>query len=189
MREIESFRGKARTGREVRIFNEWKKLDDCYANNSEISFIIRKRNPNGIPLAYDVIYAIPSITGVEPPDEKGLQKPVFGNRHVLRITLPNNYPSVEGGHPDFKFTTGIWHPNIRYFGDDFIKGKVCLNFEDSGVETSLVDYIERIADYLRYVDYHAKNEYPYPEDQNVAEWVLEQAEPQGWLNFSKSGDE
>ncbi len=182
-REIDNYRGKINPGRETRLFNEWDKIDNYYAINSEISYIIRKRNPNGIPLAYDIIYQMKSIVGVENSDSRGLKKPVFGQKHILRITLPNNYPSVDGGYPEFKFSTDVWHPNIRYFGDDFIKGRVCLNFEDSGAETSLVDYIERIADYLRYIDYHAENEYPYPEDQNVAQWVLEQAEPEGWLNF------
>jgi ubiquitin-protein ligase len=183
MKEIDEYRRKVSPGRETRLFNEWNKIDNCYANDDEISYIVRKRNPNGIPLAYDVIFKIKTIIGVEDQDEQGLKKPIFGDRHVLRITLPNNYPSVDGGYPEFKFTTDVWHPNIRYFGDEFIKGRVCLNFEDSGTGTSLVDYIERIVNYLRYVDYHAQNEYPYPEDQNVAQWVLEQAEPQGWLNF------
>ena len=189
MREIEYYRSRIRTGRDVRLYNEWKKIDDAYANNREISYIIRKRNPNDLPLAYDIIFNMQTITGVEPPDERGLTRPIFSDRHVLRITLPNNYPSVDGGYPEFKFTTDIWHPNVRYFGDAFIKGQVCLNYKDSGTETSLVDYVERIADYLRYVDYHALNEYPYPEDQNVAQWVLEQAEPQGWLNFYNKEDE
>ena len=180
MREIDSFNDKILSGRERRLFNEWKKLDGIYANNEEISFIVRKRNPNGLPIKYDIIFAIPSITGVEPPDEKGLQKPVFGNRHVLRISLPNNFPSVEGGHPDFKFMTVVWHPNIPPFSYDFIKGKDCF------FEVSLTDYIEKIAEYLRYDDYHATNEYPFPENRIVADWVREQAEPQGWLNFSKN---
>lgn len=132
-------------------------------------------------MVYDIIFDVNSIVGVEEPDEQGLQKPIFGKRHVLRINIPNNYPSTDGGYPDFKFTTDVWHPNIRYFGD--FKGRVCLNFEDSGTFTMLSDYIDKIHYYLLYQDYHALNEYPYPEDQIVAQWVLEQAEPQGWLNF------
>jgi hypothetical protein len=163
------------------LLNEWDKIDAYCQHENEISYIIRRRNPSGIPLAYDIIYKINSITGVEDKDENGLQKPVFGKQHMLRINIPNNYPNVDGGYPEIKFTSDVWHPNIRYFGD--FKGRVCLNFEDSGTETPLIDYIERIADYLRYTDYHALNEYPYPEDQTVAQWVLEQAEPQNWLNF------
>jgi hypothetical protein len=111
---------------------------------------------------------------------------VFGNEHVMRITLPNKYPSADG-KPDFKFTTDIWHPNVRFFGD--FKGHVCLNLPDSGVTTSLVEYIDRVEKYLTYEDYFALNEYPYPEDNIVAEWVLQQAEPNHWLNFYKTDDQ
>ena len=33
--------------------------------------------------------------------------------------------------------------------------------------------------------YHAQNTYPYPEDQTVAEWVREEAEPNGWTKFTQ----
>ena len=181
MKEIEEYRNKISPGRETRLFNEWEGIDEYVLSHPEISYIIRKRNPTGIPLAYDVAFNIKTIIGVEDADEKKLQKPVFGDKHLLRITIPNNYPSVDGGFPDFRFTTDVWHPNIRFFGD--FKGRVCLNFEDSGTFTFLNEYIDKIADYLRYTDYHALNEYPYPEDQIVAQWVIEQAEPQGWLSF------
>jgi Ubiquitin-protein ligase len=181
MEEIDGYRSKVSSGREIRLLKEWESLDLYLQYNKEISYIIRKRNPIGIPLVYDIIFNIKSITGVEDADERGLQEPIFNDRHILRISIPNNYPSVDGGYPDFKFTTDIWHPNIRFFGD--FKGRVCLNFEDSGTFTALSEYIDKVADYLRYSDYHALNEYPYPEDQIVAQWVLEQAEPQGWLNF------
>jgi ubiquitin-protein ligase len=181
MNEIDEYRGKVSRGRETRLLNEWEKIDKYCQNNRNISYTIRKRNPTGIPLAYDIIYEINSIIGVKDPDEHGLQRPIFGNKHILRITITNNYPSADGGYPEVKFKSDVWHPNVRYFGD--FKGHVCLNFEDSGTETNLIEYIDRIADYLRYTDYHAVNEYPFPEDQTVAQWVLEQAEPQGWLYF------
>lgn len=183
MKELEEYRNKVSAGRETRLFNEWEGIDNYIENNRNISYIIRKRNPTGIPLVYDIIFDVTSIVGVNEPDEAGLQKPFFGESHVLRISIPNNYPSIDGGYPDFKFSTDVWHPNIRFFGD--FKGRVCLNFEDSGTFTMLSEYIDKINDYLHYQDYHALNEYPYPEDQIVAQWVLEQAEPQGWLDFYK----
>ena len=144
-----------------------------------ISYTITKRTPSGLPLAYEITFHIKSITGVEDPDGQGLQKPVFGDTHILRITIPNNYPSADGGYPDFKFVTDVWHPNVRFFGA--FKGHVCLNFESSGTSTSLAEFIGKVAAYLRYDDYHALDEEPYPEDQTVAQWVREQAEPQGWI--------
>ena len=168
-------------GRETRLFNEWKAIDAEYSSSDEISYVVSKRNPSGIPVAYEITFLIKSITGVSNADEQGFQKPVFGEKHILKINIPNNYPSADGGYPEFKFVTDVWHPNIRFFGD--FKGHVCLNFKNSGTSTLLTEYIDRIADYLRYAEYHALNEYPYPEDQTVAQWVLEQAEPQEWLHF------
>jgi len=182
MREIDNYRDKISPGKETRLFREWEKIDTQYSeHNKDISYIIRKRNPTGIPIMYDIIFRIPTIVRVSEPDSQGLQRPVFGDKHILRITLPNNYPSVDGGYPEFKFSTDVWHPNIRYFGD--FKGRVCLNFSDAGADTNLVDYIEKVAEYLKYDDYHALDEYPYPEDSVVAQWVLQQAEPHNWLRF------
>ena len=50
---------------------------------------------------------------------------------------------------------------------------------------SLKDLVLRVERYLKYQMYHAKNTYPYPEDQNVAEWVREEGEPNGWTRFSQ----
>jgi len=181
-REIDNFKGKSYSGKDARLFKEWEMIDRRYENDTQGSYIIRKRNGLGLPIVYDIVFNVKSIVGVQPADEQGLQMPIFGYEHVMRITLPNNYPSADG-QPEFSFTTQIWHPNVRHFGD--FRGRVCLNTGDSGVHTHLVDYIDRVIDYLTYSDYHAKNEYPYPEDLDVAEWVLKQAEPQGWVFFKQ----
>jgi Ubiquitin-protein ligase len=182
LEDIDYYKDKVKPGRETRLYNEWKMMDAEYSSSETISFIITKRNPSGIPLAYEITFFIKTITGVKEFDGEGLQKPVFGNTHVLRITIPNNYPSADGGYPDFKFITNVWHPNVRYFGD--FRGHVCLNFENCGTSTPLVEYIGKVAAYLRYDDYHALDEEPYPEDLTVAQWVREQGEPQGWTIFN-----
>ena len=181
MNEVDYYKDKVRPGRETRLYNEWRMIDADYSSNDEISYAISKHTPSGIPVTYEITFLIKSIIGVEDMDVNGLQKPIFGEKHILHINLPNNFPSAEGGYPEFKFVTDVWHPNIRFFGD--FKGHVCLNFDSSGVSTTLSEHIHKITGYLRYEEYYAMNEYPYPEDQNVARWVLEQAEPQGWLNF------
>ena len=181
MFEIDFYKDKVTPGRDTRLYNEWKMMDAAYSSDDAISYGITKRNPSGMPVAYTITFRIKSITGVEEPDAQGLQRPVFGDKHILQITIPNNYPSADGGYPDFKFTTDVWHPNIRYFGE--FKGHVCLNFEMSGTSTPLAEYISRIAAYLRYDDYHALDEEPFPEDQTVAQWVRAQAEPNKWTIF------
>jgi hypothetical protein len=149
-------------------------MEEAFASHVTISYSVIKCTPSGLPVGYEVTFRIRSITGVDEPDAQGFQKPVFGDQHVLRITLPNNYPSADGGYPDFTFVTDVWHPNVRYFGE--FKGHVCLNFENCGTSTSLAEYVGKVADYLRYDDYHALDEEPYPEDQTVAQWVREQGD-------------
>jgi len=182
LREIDRYRDREYSGKDARLFKEWEMIDRRYANDKQVHYIIRKRNGAELPTVYDIFFNVKTITGVEPANGEGLQKPVFGNEHVMRITLPNNYPGADG-LPDFMFTTEVWHSNIRYFGD--FKGHVCLNTRDSGTQTNLIHYIDRVISYLMYEDYHAQNEYPYPEDLDVAEWVLEQGEPQGWVQFEQ----
>jgi len=178
---IDQYRDKVKQGRDTRLFNEWKTLDEACSESDEITYAVRKVNASGLPVAYDIIFRIKSIVGVEAANEQGLQKPVFGNEHILQIRLPNNFPAAGGGFPEFKFITDVWHPNVRFFGD--FKGRVCLNLKDCGTSVYLAEHVGTVAGYLRYADYHARNEYPYPEDQTVAQWTLEQAEPQGWLHF------
>jgi ubiquitin-protein ligase len=181
MEELEKYRNKVKPGRDTRLFNEWEKLNNACMTNDVISYSVNETNASGLPVVYDITFYIKSITGVENADTYGIQKPVFGEKHILSIRIPNNYPASDSGCPEFKFITDVWHPNVRYFGD--FKGRVCLNLNDCGTSVYLTEHIATIAGYLRYSDYHARNEHPYPEDQTVAKWVLEQAEPHGWLNF------
>ena len=182
MEELDTYRGKVKQGRDARLFNEWDKLHEACAGSDEISYSVIKTNASGLPVTYQIVFHIQSITGVENADEQGLQKPVFGDSHVLRISLSNNFPALDGGYPEFKFVTDVWHPNVRYRGD--FKGRVCLNFDEYGTTANIADQVATIASYLRYTEYHARDEHPYPEDRTVAQWVMEQAEPQGWTRFS-----
>ena len=179
MDEIELLRSKVRPGRETRLLNEWERLHEACNASDAVSYAVSKVNVSGLPVAYEIVFRIKSITAVAEADTQGLQKPIFGDRHILRINLPNNYPAANGGYPEFRFVTDVWHPNVRYFGD--FKGRVCLNFDDCVTSTYLTEHVATIAGYLRYETYHARDEYPYPEDRTVAQWILEQAEPQGWI--------
>ena len=135
----------------------------------------------GLPTEYEIWYRVKSIVGVK--GNTIPREPVFGYLHKMSIVLPNNYPSADG-NPIFTFRTDIWHPNIRYSGS--FKGHVCLTIKEMGVLSSLKDLVLRVEQYLKYQLYHAQNTYPYPEDQNVAEWVREEGEPNGWVRFGQS---
>ena len=190
---INNFNTKELSGRDARLWQEWKDLDVlCEKRKASspnprqpsISYIIRRKNVMGIPTEYEIWYRVKSIVGVE--DTQPPRKPKFGNLHKMSIVLPNNYPSADG-NPIFTFRTDVWHPNIRYSGS--FKGHVCLTIKEMGVMASLKDLVLRVERYLKYQMYHAKNTYPYPEDQNVAEWVREEGEPNGWTKFSQDSSE
>ncbi len=176
-----------------RLLREWEEIDRLCLDNKRISYIIRRRNSENLPVVYEIIYEIRSIVGVSEAREvivetgkdkvlKKLREPVYGREHRMRISLPNNFPSARG-NPQLFFITNIWHPNIRSSGK--FKGRVCSNEKDLGVVTSLASRILRIGQYLQYQLYHAVDIYPYPEDSNVAEWVREEAEPMNWVNLSE----
>ncbi len=187
--EIDKFSQKDFEGRNARLLREWREIDAlCKKRKASspnplrpsLSYTIKKKNMEGIPIIYDIIYRCKSMVGVE--DTEPPRKPIFGYMHRMRIELPLNYPSADG-NPMFTFVTSVWHPNIRYAGA--FKGKVCLTIKEMGVMASLTSLILRVEEYLKYKKYHAQNTYPYPEDQAVAEWVREEAEPNGWTKFSQ----
>lgn len=186
---IKQFNENELSGRDARLLKEWQELDTLCSNRKStspnplkpsISYIVRKKNAIGLPTEYDIWYRCKSIVGVtgdNPPRE-----PIYGDLHIMRIVLPNNYPAADG-NPIFTFLTDIWHPNIRHNGSS--KGHVCLTMREMGVLASLKDLVLRVERYLKYQLYHAENTYPYPEDINVAEWVREEAIPNGWTKFSQ----
>lgn len=186
---INNYNQKELSGRNARLWKEWKELDmlcskrKAAASNPRqpsLSYIIRRKNVLGLPTEYEIWYRVKSIVGVK--GDTIPREPVFGYLHKMSIVLPNNYPSADG-NPIFTFRTDIWHPNIRYSGS--FKGHVCLTIKEMGVLASLKDLVLRVEQYLKYQLYHAQNTYPYPEDQNVAEWVREEGEPNGWVRFGQ----
>ena len=177
-----------------KLLKEWKKIEHLCNNSDVISYIVRKRNREGLPIEYEIIYNLRSIIGVEKPTEelvningrsekKPVRKPKYGNEHRLSIHLPNNYPNAYGGNPEFRMISDTWHPNIRSAGK--FKGRICMNDKDLGVAVGLDKRIIRVGKYLQYQTYWANDSYPWPEDQNVAEWIREEAETMGWINMQE----
>lgn len=182
---------KALSGRNKRLLHEWRKLEQCLDGRSDISWSVLATNAEGLPVRYRIDYHINSICGVtnlEHLNEAGVvNEPLFADHYQMLIDLPAKYPCVDGA-PAFRFLTADadgqdiphpWHPNIRYFGD--FAGRVCINMADT--YTDLLWGIERVAGYLHYDCYHALAEPPYPEDLQVAAWVIRQGEPKGWIPF------
>ena len=190
---FEGFNRETLSPRGKKLLREWMKIDNLSHNSDVIKYIIRKRNREGLPLEFEVIYNLKSIVGVKESrlngnDENQVEtqpyrEPVYGDEHRLSIVLPNNYPSAFGGNPEFKMITDTWHPNIRASGK--FKGRICLNNKDLGVSVGLDERIIRVGKYLQYQIYWANESYPWPEDKSVAEWVREEAEPNKWVNVNE----
>lgn len=186
---INKFNQKELSGRDARLFQEWCELDAlCSKRKAEspnprkpsLAYVIRRKNYMGLPTEYEIWYRCKSIVAVK--DTPAPREPIFGYLHKMSIYLPHSYPAADG-NPIFTFRSNIWHPNIRHSGS--FKGHVCLTIKEMGVLASLKVLVLRVEQYLKYQLYHAENTYPYPEDQNVAEWVREEAEPNGWTHFGQ----
>ena len=182
------------TGRNRRLYNEWKILEERFSDEKSVAISVEKCNAEGMPVAYRIHYALRSICGVERAEqlnEKGVSNPpIFASDFEMRVSIPAGYPSIDAP-AEYRFVNETvegekvalpWHPNIRYFGE--MKGRVCLNATDSFVE--LAWGVERVKQYLTYERYHAIAEPPFPEDLKVARWVVEQGEPQGWVAFAQN---
>ena len=183
------FRDKPLSGRNRRLLYEWQKMEEGLSVRSDIRWGVKRTNAEGLPVCYQVEYLIRSICGVtdvERLGEKGVEnKPLYADHFRMIVELPDAFPCVDGA-PVFQFLTEDeegnplphpWHPNIRFSGS--MAGRVCLNRTDTF--TDLVWGVKRVATYLTYERYHALAEPPYPEDMQVASWVIRQAEPKGWI--------
>ena len=181
------------SGRNRRLQYEWHHLEERFGARPDVAVSVAATNAAGLPVRYRVDYRIRSLCGVEEVErlgERGVaNRPRFADAFRMEIVLPAGYPGVDA-MPQFRFLTEDgtgaslphpWHPNIRYFGP--LAGRVCLNMCDT--YTDLAWGVERIAQYLRYDLYHAVSEPPYPEDMQVAAWVIRQGEPNGWIYFDQ----
>lgn len=170
-------------GRNRRLAYEQQKLEELAARRDWMELSIIGTNGAGVANHYRVIYNIRCMCGVEDIERLGTpgvqNAPIFADRFVMDIEIPYGYPSIDA-MPTFRFLTHDegkaiphpWHPNIRWFGD--MAGRVCINMPDTYADIAWC--VERVARYLRYEIYHAVNEPPYPEDQQVAAWVIRQYE-------------
>jgi len=164
---------KLRNPRDKRLAIEHMSIDELCEQFDHIEYeVVGNRTP---PEAYLIHYSLKSIVGID--DE---QNPVFGKKHTAEITLPRNYP-MEPAKCYMK--TDIWHPNIK--SDGRHKGRICGNTSGFGKNYSLYLLIQRIGEILAYKNYHAENTPPFPEDEKVARWVREYAEPKELVDKEK----
>ena len=164
------------TGRERRLLHEWQAIEKMFPEGGRIKCTPSAFGPSALPVAYEVEYRLRSISGID-----GEGRPVFGDRFVMDVKIPPEFPSVDAP-VEYRFREPRpWHPNIRYAGP--FAGRVCLNQGDTFQDIAWA--IARVGKYLTYEKYHAVNEPPYPEDQIVASWVVRQGEPEELIYFEQ----
>ena len=82
---INKFNQKELSGRDARLWKEWKELDSLCAKRKaaadnprqpSISYIIRRKNVMGLPTEYEIWYRVKSIVGVK--GNTIPREPVFG---------------------------------------------------------------------------------------------------------------
>ncbi len=158
-------------GRSQRLLNEKRAIEDLCKNSNTISFAVHKPMiGTDIPEIYDITFKLRTFIGINKDNT-----PIFGNKHIIRIDLSNNYPTFPAA---ITALTDIWHPNIKYFEPG--KGHVCSNQDGIGNET-MFNLLLRLKDILLYRNYWAENAPPYPDDLEVASWVREYGEPKGFI--------
>ena len=71
---VDSFNQKEFSGREARLWQEWKDLDTlCNKRKAassnprkpSLSYVIRRRSFNGLPIEFEIWYRVKSIVGVK----------------------------------------------------------------------------------------------------------------------------
>lgn len=162
------FKRKTKDPRQKRLEMEFQLVSEMCSNSDIISFETVDKREGLPPEKYKFIYNLKSIVGIE---ENG--EPIFGDQHVVKITLPPSYPMTSS--PKCYVETDIWHPNIRSKGE--YKGHVCINAQVLGYWHTLDMLVQQIGEMLQYKNYHALQIQPYPEDAIVAKWVREYGEP------------
>lgn len=161
----------------IRYAREHLEMFKILEQSDCISWEIKETTgPLKIPSVYHVHYHFRSIVGI---DEE--RNPIYGNHHVLELTIPSRYPIEPFG---IRMITDLWHPNIKWDGK--FKGRVCANAREFGRYYMLSQLVLRVGEILQYKNYLAEFVEPFPEDAMVAEWVREFAEPRGIVNIKKN---
>jgi len=131
------------------------------------------------PESYVITYKCRGIVGVD-----GERAPIYGDEHKVSVYLRHGYPLLP---PEVNWLTPIWHPNI----DHLPPHHVCINEVDTWWPgRHLDDLVLWMGELVQYKRYHAEEGVePFPDDQMVAEWVREYAEPRGIVGRGKPVDE
>lgn len=159
-------------GRDERLAGEHLALAEMLEKTNKITYQVNSgsRVP---PESYLIGYHVKSIVGINED-----QTPIYGNYHEVEITFPAGYPLTAAAKCYTK--TPVWHPNIKW--DGRFKGRICGNTKEFGKLYFLNMLVVRIGEILQFKNYHAEQTAPFPEDESVARWTRDYAEPNELFN-------
>ena len=165
-------------GRRARLILEYEQL----INLEKRSDFIKVEPVNKIegmpPEEYIITFTCRGVAGIKPDNS-----PEFADFHQVSMKLSSNFPNQE---PYLKWLTPIWHPNIEHKEPHH----VCTNNVQNWFSTkSLKDLVVSLGEMVQYRRYHAEWVAPFPLDKEVADWVINVAEPNGYLSQEKPVDE
>jgi ubiquitin-protein ligase len=130
--------------------------------------------PGSEPEHYRVTFLCKGIVAID-----SSRQPVYGDKHVVEIYCDESFPSDV---PRLRWVTPIWHPNIQHLEP---KG-VCVNKQEWLGGMRLEDLCRQMFEMVQYKNYHALPSKPWPLDKDVAQWVLQYAEPNGIVDKRRS---
>ncbi|MEM7370984.1 MAG: hypothetical protein AAF587_20385 [Bacteroidota bacterium] len=164
-----------RNPRDRRLAKEHLALAQLCEQTNRITYSIDK--PGKLPPEnYIIGYHVKSIVGI---DEQ--QNPVYESYHEVKVSFPAGFPTTAAAK--IYMHTPAWHPNIKWKGN--FKGRICGNTSEFGKLFLLNMLALRIGEILQYKNYHAEQVPPFPEDEEVARWIREFAEPNDIVNKEK----
>jgi ubiquitin-protein ligase len=118
--------------------------------------------------------------GIERINEK--DEPIAARFHQVAMYISREFPRQE---PHLKWLTPIWHPNVDHDEPHHVCTNNVQNFYSTKGLDELVLWLGEMVQYKRY---HAAWLPPYPQDREVAKWVVEYAEPHGIVGPDKPFD-
>lgn len=164
------------TPRNRRLRSEYQKMVELAARSDLISFKVLDLKPGEPPEKYLVTFTCRGIVGI---DADGA--PRFAEHHECQVYLDQEYPKSP---PKMRWRTPVWHPNILHVPPH----SVCIDLSWWAASRTLDRLVVMLGEMVQYKNYHAANTPPFPIDKEVAKWVLEVAEPRGYVSKTKPVD-
>ncbi len=166
---------KKHVGVNRRKLNELALVKEYMDFNPDFSYRVLKYKvgESDIPEIFEFTFNMRSFVGIQADDT-----PIIGEKHVFTFDMGGKYPMQK---PELLALTYVWHPNIKFY---HTKRSVCFNWDATG-NVTVFHILSMLYDMLRYDNYWAENEPPYPDDLEVALWVRKVGEPKGYIKQLK----